>query len=141
VDDKNRLLIPSEIRKAIDPERDGKAFYSVVGVNRKIWFYPERYYEEVVSQVPPELTPSEEALAYDQMNFAMATRLEWDKQGRILIHDNVLKWTGTTKAVTLIGARNHLELWNRQEWDARREELLARSYEIALRAKQAREGR
>ena len=140
IDDKNRMLVPSEVRKSIDPERDGEAFFLVVGVNRVPWLYPERYYENLVSRDPGDVTPDEQKLAFDQMNFAMASRLEWDKQGRVLIPDKTLKRTGTGKEVTLIGVRDHLELWNRSDWEARREQLLDRSSEVALRAKQARQG-
>lgn len=139
IDDKNRMLIPSEVRRSIDPERDGEAFFLVVGVNRVPWLYPERYYENLVSRDPGDVTPDEQKLAFDQMNFAMASRLEWDKQGRVLIPDKTLKRTGTGKEVTLIGVRDHLELWNRSDWEARREALLARSSEIAGLAKRARQ--
>jgi MraZ protein len=134
------MLVPSEVRKSIDPERDGEAFFLVMGVNRVPWLYPERYYEQLVSRDPGDVTPDEEKLAFDQMNFAMASRLEWDKQGRVLIPDKTLKRTGTGKEVTLIGVRDHLELWNRSDWEARREQLLNRSSEVARLAKQARHG-
>jgi MraZ protein len=140
IDEKNRLLIPAEIRKSMTPDRDGEAFFLIVGVNRKPWLYPERYYEELITQPTPEITPAEDLLAFDQMNFAMANKIGWDKQGRCLIPDKTLRRTGTTRGeVTLIGARDHLELWNRPDWDARREELMAKSSEIALRAKQVRQ--
>ena len=139
IDDKNRMLVPSDVRRSIDPERDGEAFFLVVGVNRIPWLYPERTYEALIARDPAELTPEEDALAFDQMNFAMANRLEWDKAGRVLIPDKTLRRTGLGKDVTLIGVRDHLELWNRAEWETRREALLARSSEIALRAKQARQ--
>ena len=139
IDDKNRLLIPSEVRKQIDPQRDGEAFFLIVGINRVPWFYPQRYYEELASQPVGEMTPADEVLAYDQMNFALASRLDWDKQGRVLVPEKTLKRTGLSREITMIGARDHLELWNRADWDARRETLLARSSEIALRAKQARQ--
>ena len=131
------MLVPSEVRKAMDPERDGQAFFLVVGVNGKPWWYPERYYEQLTAQAPQEVTPEEDLLAFDQMRFAMTHRLEWDKQGRVLIPEKTLKRTGTGKDITLIGVRDHMELWNRADWEVRREELLARSSEIALRAKQA----
>ncbi len=140
IDDKNRMLIPSEIRRAMTPERDGEALFLVFGINRRPWLYPERQYEAMVARIQQELAPTEDALAFDQMHFAMASRLEWDKQGRVLIPDKTLKRTGLRKEVTLIGVRDHLELWNRDEWEAHREALLARSSEIALRAKQARQG-
>jgi MraZ protein len=123
IDDKNRMLVPAEIRKSLDAERDGEAFFVVIGRNRKPWMYAERYYEHLVSQRQQELTPDEDSLAFDQYHFAMASRVEWDKQGRILLPDKTLKRTGTTKEVTVIGARDHLELWNRADWDARFEEL------------------
>jgi MraZ protein len=132
------LLIPSEIRKQLNPERDGDAFFVIVGINRKPWLYSERYYESLVFQQAPEITPGEDSLMFDQMNFAMASRVEWDKQGRILVPDKTLKRTGTNKEVTLIGARDHIELWNRPDWEAWEIELDRRRAEIALKAKQAR---
>jgi MraZ protein len=139
IDDKNRVLIPSEIRKAIVPERDGEAFFLIVGINRRPWFYPERYYEELVFQQKPEITPGEDALAFDQMNFGMANKIPWDKQGRLVMPDKMLKRTEINKEVTLVGSRDHLELWNRADWAAREEELDQQRVEIALRAKQARQ--
>src|SRR4051812_30019330 len=82
IDEKNRLPIPSAIRKVIDPELHGESFFLVVGVNRKPWLYPKRYYEDLVTQAPSDVTPGEDMLAFDQMNFAMAWPLDWDQQGR-----------------------------------------------------------
>ena len=138
IDEKNRMLVPAEVRKALIPERDGEAFFLVMGVNRTLWLYPEKYYEELVAQDPTDILPGEEALAFDQMHFAMASRLEWDKQGRVLIPEKTLRRTELHREVMLIGVRDHLELWDRDEWNAHREQLLNRRAEVALKAKQAR---
>lgn len=140
IDDKNRMLIPSDIRRLLDSERDGEAFFLVFGTNKRPWLYPERQYERMVAKMQQELAPSEDALEFDQMVFGMASRLEWDKQGRVLIPERTLKRTGLNKEVTLVGVRDHLELWNRNDWEAHREALLNRSSEIAFRARQARPG-
>lgn len=139
IDDKNRVLCPSEVRRCLIPEIHGEALFIVAGINGVPWLYPERYYEEMVAKIPAEMMPGEDMLAFDQVNFAMITRLPWDKQGRLLIPDRVLKRAKLQREVTMIGSRDHLELWNRPEWEARREYLLAKSPEIALRAKQARQ--
>ena len=139
IDEKNRLPIPSEIRKSINSERDGDAFFLVLGLNRKPWLYPERYYEQLVFQAQPEITPGEEQLDFAHANFALASRLEWDSQGRLLIPAKTLRRTELNREVTLIGSGDHLEIWNRSDWDARREQILARHAEIAIRAKQARQ--
>ena len=139
IDEKSRLLIPADVRKQLDPERDGADFFLVVGVNRVPWIYPERYYEELVSKRPAELTPAEDILAFDQLNFALASKLELDNQGRVGIPAKTLRRSGINREVTLIGVRDHLELWNRTDWDNRRQALEQRSSEIALLAKQATE--
>jgi MraZ protein len=139
IDDKNRLLIPSEIRRQLEPERDGDAFFVIVGTNRKLWFYSEKYYYELVSRQRTEAIPDLDLLSFDQSTFARASRVEWDKQGRVVVPDKTLKKTETNKEVTLIGVRDHLELWNRADWEAWEEELDRRQVEIALKAKQARQ--
>jgi MraZ protein len=139
VDDKNRLLIPSEVRSRIKPEEDGEAWFLVIGTDRRPWLYPERYYEQLVMRAPADITPANDLHEFDQMHFALASRLEPDKQGRVVLPDKNLKRAGIRKEVTLIGVRDHLELWNRADWEARREELERRGPEIALAAKRARE--
>ena len=138
IDDKNRLLVPAEVRRSI-PAEFGEAFFVVAGINRVPWFYPERYYEELVMQAPVDMTPGEDLLAFDQLHFAMACKVPWDKQGRVLVPEKTLKRASIGKEVTLIGARDHLELWNRADWEVRREELERRSAEITARAKLARQ--
>lgn len=138
IDDKSRCLIPAEIRKKMVPERDGEAFYMVLGKNRRPWLYLEKFYEELVSiQSPPDLMPSDEALAYDQLMFGMAARLELDKQGRVLIPAKMRKRTGLADEITVVGVKDHLELWNRDAWEARFDGLFENQGEVAAKAKQA----
>jgi len=139
VDEKNRLLIPSQVRRVIQPERDGEALYVTVGRNEVPWLYTERYYEHLMSQAPAELTPDDDRLEYDQLMFALASRIEVDKQGRVLVPDKQLKYAGDSKELTLVGVRDHLELWNRAAWAAHSEGLRQRRAAIELRARQARQ--
>jgi MraZ protein len=138
LDDKNRVLVPSEVRKALDPERDGDAFFLLVGMNQKPWLYPEKGYEALVDKRESELSPGEDMLEFDQMNFAMASKEKWDKQGRILVHQRILDRTKTNREVIMIGVRDHLEIWNRPDWLTHSEQLLTRRAEIASRAKRDR---
>jgi len=143
IDDKNRLLVPADVRHAFLPEH-GEAFFVVLqnsgyaAAPRIPWMYPERYYEEMAMQGPVEMTPDDNQVAFNQMYYGLASRVPWDKQGRVLIPDRTLRRAGIGKDVTLIGARDHLELWNRTDWEARREELERRSVEIAALARRER---
>jgi MraZ protein len=138
IDDKNRMLIPSDIRKQLDPERDGEAFFVVWGVDGRVWLYPERYYEQKISQDFAQLTPDEDSLDYDRWNLGMIGKIEWDKQGRVLIPDKFVKRSGLGKEVTLVGVRDHLELWTRADWEVKREALAARQAQVALKRRMER---
>lgn len=135
LDEKNRLLVPSDVRKAMKPEDHGEGFYVLIGVNRKPWLFPERYYEKLLEResenLPPEaeIRPGIRRLDDWQQRFGMARRVAWDKQGRILLPEATLRRTQTTREVTLVGVRTHLELWNRTDWEARFNELLSRQSE------------
>jgi MraZ protein len=139
VDEKNRILVPSLVRKQLDPERDGEAFFLVTGRDGRLWLYPERHYELLVSRDPSELTPSEDTLAFDRLMLGLASRVEWDKQGRVLLPDKALKRAGIGKEVTLVGARDHLELWNRADWESEREQLEARRRDLVEKIRQERD--
>jgi MraZ protein len=136
IDDKNRMLVPAEIRRAIDPETDGEAFFLVPGVNGRPWLYPERPYEQFALRSVSEIAPEEDLLAFDMVNFAMATRLEWDKQGRILIPEKVLRKSGLGREVTVLGVKDHVEIWNRSDWEQQEQELDRTRPEIAMRGRQ-----
>jgi MraZ protein len=139
VDEKGRLLVPAEVRRSLDPERDGEAFVVVIGINGQPWLYPERGYESLVSTLASQLSPGEDRLAFDQMYFSMASREEWDKQGRLLVPPQTRRSTELGREITMIGVRDHLELWNRDGWESRKKYLVAQRVELAAKQREAEE--
>ena len=135
LDEKNRLLVPSDIRKAWNPE-DAESLVIVPGVNRKLWLYTEKFYEQMAARLESELGPEEDKVLADVLNFGTAQRLEMDKNGRVLIPDKLVKKVQLVREVTVVGMRDHIEIWNRSEWSAHEEDLERRRAEIAARAKQ-----
>jgi len=133
LDEKNRLLIPSDVRRKIVPERDGDAFYVVEGINDKLWLYPELYYDSLTEPEQNELMPDADALAFDHWNLGSVERIEWDKAGRILIPDKFIKQAKLDREVMLVGARDPLELWNRPQWRDYLDSLRQRKAEIAVK--------
>lgn len=133
LDEKNRLPIPAAVRKLIDPQIHGEAFFLVFVETHRPWLYPKEYYRALATQAPPDVTPGKERRDFDRRRYAMASLLEWDKQGRILIPERVLKRCANLgREVVLVGVRDHLELWNRQEWTAERERLLEDAPDLGL---------
>ena len=130
IDEKNRIVLPAEVRRAIDPDRDGEAFFVVIGLNRWPWLYPEHGYEALVSRLATMMSPGEDKLAFEQLRFSMADKVSWDKQGRLNIPPQSRKRTPLGREITMIGVKDHLELWNRADWEVRREYLFSHHAEL-----------
>jgi MraZ protein len=134
VDSKHRLLVPSKLRKEITPELGE----SLIVTQRKdrLWMYPSKYYEQVIdNQVAVDIMPDEVMLDYLHLRLALADEVEWDNQGRVVLPAHQLADAGIDKEVTLIGMRDHLELWSRKAWDDRRKEVVSREADIEVGVK------
>ena len=126
IDEKGRLLIPADLRKAINADRDGTGFILTITAQRKPCLYPEKYFARLVAEKQQALTLDAKAdeVMFDQMYFALASRVEPDAAGRILVPAKTLRRTNTGREITLVGLRNRLEIWNRADWDAQVDQLL-----------------
>ncbi len=119
IDPKNRLSIPATIRSAMDPERDGSRFYLVPGSPKTtLSLYADRYFERYAEQFHAGLDPNDEREKFEQVFYSMATLVDIDKQGRVVLPQWILSRVDLGKQVTLTGARDHLVIWKRSEFAA-----------------------
>ena len=117
VDNKSRVLISNKLRNQIDADEHGSNFYLVLGANGILCLYPEKYFERIALAVTPGTTAPDEAVAFERMSFAMSSKVELDGQGRLLLNEKLRKRAGLKDQITLIGARDHIELWNSESWE------------------------
>lgn len=125
LDEKNRLLIPAEIRRRLNPTDGQSAFFIKLGNNNVPWLYSTSRFAEVTAGNNPGMDPSDEELDRLHFDYAMTYELEWDKQGRAVVPERLLRKTGTGKDVMLVGSKDHLELWNKDAWEQRMDALVA----------------
>ena len=118
VDAKNRLSIPAAVRAGVDPRRHGKDFYLVPGDRQgTLCLYPSFYFEEYVERRYAALKRSERKRDFEAIFYSMATLLEVDGQGRVVLPQRWLSFVGFGREVTLTGARDHLSVWNRADYE------------------------
>jgi transcriptional regulator MraZ len=137
VDAKNRMFVPANVRRVINPDVHGRAFFVILGKNKKPWFYPDLFYRTLVDQLTLEMSPDDDLLEYERLRFGLSDLIEWDDQGRVVLPEKALRRAGIENDVTLVGVWDHLELWNRAEWDAHTEQLVSNSGEIESKGKKA----
>lgn len=117
IDGKGRVLVSNKLRHQIDVDEHGSNFYLVFGVNGILCLYPERYFEQIVLAVAPDATAPDEAVAFERISFALTSKVELDGQGRLLLNERLRKRAGLKEQITLVGVRDHIELWNNDNWE------------------------
>lgn len=119
IDAKQRLAIPASIRAKWRPEVDGAGFFAVPWkANNSIRLYPEREFERMAMEQARTLLPDEDDAEIDATFFGSAEQLEIDSAGRVRIPETMLRSVGLGTEVTLVGARNRLEIRDRAVWKA-----------------------
>ncbi len=117
IDGKGRVLVSNKLRHQIDVDEHGSNFYLVLGANGILCLYPERYFEQIILAVAPNATAPDEAVAFERIGFALASKVELDGQGRLLLNERLRKRAGLKEQITLVGVRDHIELWNNDNWE------------------------
>ncbi len=117
IDNKGRVLVSNKLRNQIDSEEHGANFYLVVGANGILCLYPQKCFERMTRAMAKTKNAPDEAVAFERMNFALAGKVELDSQGRLLLNEKLRKRAGLKDNVTLVGVRDHIELWNTQDWE------------------------
>ena len=113
LDDKGRLILPAEFRKALE---DGAFIGQFPGGCLAI-YTPERFNEvsEDISQSAKE-GGSEAAVHASRVFFASAQSVTPDKQGRVPIASYLRTWAHLDREVIVTGQQKRIELWAPQNW-------------------------
>lgn len=117
LDEKQRLAIPKRLRDAIvndaqpvlfvAPETDGAvALYSVQEFERR-------------ASLLAETTSKPAAVRnYQRLYYSQAEQVDVDGQGRIRLPDRLVAFAHLNQEVVLLGVQDHIEIWDKQAWEA-----------------------
>jgi len=135
IDEKNRLSIPAKIRNRMHPDTDGTGFYLVLGLRAgTLSLYADRYFRVYAERLAAEMAFGEEQQTFEALFFSKCAELEIDKQGRVTLPEHMLEAAKIGRAVYLTGARDHLDLWNKDHYLAFVRETQDRIMELRCKA-------
>ena len=138
LDSKNRLSIPAEYRTLEKADSRPLVFYLVPGPrNGTLSLYKEASFGKHEEEISSDFLPDEDELTFAQMFYSQATRLEVDKQGRVLLPERILKRNGIGREVCITGAKDRLDVWNKADYESFWERNGPEFGEIQRRARQA----
>ena len=137
VDHKGRVLISNKLRNQIDAVEHGSDFYLVLGSNGILSLYPEKPFEKLIRAGAPKDAAPDEVVAFERLGFALSSKVELDNQGRLLLNERLRKRAGLKENSTLVGVRDHIELWNDESWEQYLADHLAQYQKQMSQARQA----
>lgn len=153
IDAKNRLAIPAdvrdllfraaghdvrgEVRGELRGQEKSAVLYVTLGEGQALCLYTEQGFEQRAAELDKSELDADELLAYERVMFSLASRIELDKQGRVLLPENLLKMAGLKTEVVLIGVKDHLEIRDRAAWQEHIAQVLANQPRILMNPRRA----
>ncbi|MGA2916392.1 MAG: hypothetical protein ABSE89_10235 [Sedimentisphaerales bacterium] len=137
IDEKGRVFISNKLRGQIDCDEHGSNFYLTIGPNGVLSLYPEKYFRQFALGESPGMAAPDEAVVFERMSFALANKVELDKHGRLLITEKLRKRANLRNNLTLVGIRDHIELWNSGDWDKYVSDNFKQFQQQTMQARQA----
>ena len=119
LDSKGRTVLPARFRGEL-----GSSIVATIGIDRCIALYPGSRWEELILKLKDLSSFKKKARDFRRVLLSMATELEIDGSGRILIPSGLREYAVIDQEVTLIGLEDHLEIWDSIRWEEQRSGVL-----------------
>ena len=124
IDDKGRLNFPAKFRDDM-----GETFVVTRWLDHCLVAFPMQEFERMADTFAQRgMTKSRDI---QRFLFSAAEEVKPDKQGRILLPAVLRQHAGLVKEVTIIGNRNHAEIWDTTAWRSYNDQLMEDSDALA----------
>ena len=110
LDLKNRVNIPAKFRKALDPVND-KTFVITRGFDRCLILYPIYEWNIVEQQLSSLSSIRNKHRSFVRSVVRHASYVQYDAQGRVIIPEDLKRFSSIEKEIVIIGMINKIELW------------------------------
>ena len=120
LDAKGRVSMPAKLRRDM-----GEAFIVTKGLDGCLFAFSQDEWMNFETKLKSLPLSDKNARNFVRFFLAGATECELDKQGRFLIPANLRKEANLDKEAVIIGVGTRLEIWNKETWLAKDEEISA----------------
>ena len=111
LDAKGRINIPAKFRNVLSSDND-KSFVITKGMDSCVWVYPVIVWQNIESELKNLSSLSNVNRSFIRNTVRYASMVKYDKQGRIAITPNLIKYANLTKETLIIGMVNKIEIWD-----------------------------
>jgi MraZ protein len=111
IDDKGRVAIPARFR---DELREGLVLTR--GFDQCLQAFPHSTWKALAQRISGLSLGNEEARNLRRLLFSGAAEVETDRQGRILVPQNLREYATLSERVIVAGLHTYFELWSAERW-------------------------
>lgn len=112
VDIKGRLTFPAKFRESL-----GEKFVVTKGLDGCLFVFDEKEWAALTEKLAALPMTDKGARQFTRFFLAGAADAEVDKQGRILLPQNLRQFAAIEKDVVLIGVGRRAEIWSKERYD------------------------
>ncbi|WP_349515841.1 division/cell wall cluster transcriptional repressor MraZ [Leuconostoc suionicum] len=113
LDTKSRLIIPAKFRNQL-----GDQFIITKWMEKSLRAMPMAVWEKLQEQLNQLPLGKKDARAFRRFVMAGALETEFDKQGRIVVPNNLREYASLEKSVVVTGVGDSFEIWSAENWSA-----------------------
>ncbi|WP_024833932.1 division/cell wall cluster transcriptional repressor MraZ [Ruminiclostridium josui] len=113
IDPKGRAIVPSKFREGL-----GEKFILTKGLDGCLFAYSSEEWTSLENKLKSLPFTDKDVRAFIRFFFSGATECEVDKQGRILIPQNLREYAALEKDIYVIGVSSRVEIWKKEAWEA-----------------------
>jgi MraZ protein len=111
IDEKGRVAIPARFREEIQ-----EGFIITRGFDNCLQAFPRPTWQDLAQRISTLSLGNEEARHLRRLLFSGANEVTFDRQGRILIPQNLREYASLSEKVVIAGMHTFFELWSPERW-------------------------
>ncbi len=118
LDDKGRVSVPARFREDVQ-----EGLVLTRGFDHCLQVFPRPGWQSLAQRISSLSLGNEEARNLRRLLFSGAAEVEVDRQGRILIPQNLREYAALSEQVVIAGLDTYFEIWARDRWQQVLEKL------------------
>lgn len=121
MDNKGRVSIPPRYREILQERQDRQII--LTNFDNYLLAFPQSEWLKVEARLGEKALFNKDYRAFQRFLISGVQECPLDRQGRILIPQNLREYAKLSREVSLVGAVRCFEIWDRQTFEAHRKKL------------------
>ncbi len=117
VDPKGRVILPARFRQELEG-----GLIVTKGLDDCLFVFTTSEWQKIEDKIRELPTTKSDARAFARNMFSGASSNILDKQGRLMIPQNLREFAGLKKDVVVIGVGTRVEIWDKAKWERYKKE-------------------